>query len=211
MIGIVDYGMGNLRSVEKALQSVGAQTRFVSAPADLAGLTGLVLPGVGAFADCVANLRATGLWEPIREWIAADRPFFGICLGYQMLFDGSAEGPGIEGLGVFQGKVEKFDLPDKSLKVPQMGWNEVEVVHPSAFTEGVVSGDHVYFVHSYYPRPADPALVAMRTTYGQPFASAVGKGNLFATQFHPEKSQRVGLKLLGNFVKLAAATSTSIL
>lgn len=206
MIGIVDYGMGNLRSVEKALQSVGARTRFVSAPADLAGLSGLVLPGVGAFADCVQNLRATGLWEPIRAWIAADRPFFGICLGYQMLFEGSAEGPGIEGLGVFQGQVEKFALADQSLKVPQMGWNEVEVVHPSAFTEGVASGDHVYFVHSYYPRPADPALVAMRTTYGQPFASAIGKGNLFATQFHPEKSQRIGLKLLGNFVKLASAT-----
>ena len=202
MIGIIDYGMGNLRSVEKALQSVGAKTRFVTGTAGLDGLTGLVLPGVGAFTDCVGNLRATGLWEPIREWIAADKPFFGICLGYQMLFEGSEEGPGVEGLGVFKGNVVRF--PKTELKVPQMGWNEVNIVKTSAFTEGVVTGDHVYFVHSFYPVPADPAIVTMTTDYGLSFASAVGRGNLFATQFHPEKSQRIGLQLLSNFAKLAA-------
>ena len=207
MIGIVDYGMGNLRSVEKALQAVGAETRFIDSPSSLGSITGIVLPGVGAFTDCVQNLRATGLWDPIREWIAADRPFFGICLGYQMLFDESEEGPGIAGLGVFQGRVEKFVPADPSQKVPQMGWNSVEIVRPSAFTEGVVSGDHVYFVHSYYPRPADPALVAMKTTYDVPFASAIEKGNLFATQFHPEKSQRVGLTLLRNFAQLTAKSA----
>ncbi len=201
MIGIIDYGMGNLRSVEKALQSVGAPTRFITGTSGLEGLKGLVLPGVGAFTDCVGNLRATGLWEPIREWIAADKPFFGICLGYQMLFEGSEEGPGVEGLGVFAGNVVRF--PTSELKVPQMGWNQVSIVRPSAFTEGVVTGDHVYFVHSFYPVPADPGIVAMTTEYGLTFASAVGKGRLFATQFHPEKSQRVGLKLLSNFAKLA--------
>ncbi|SDU29658.1 glutamine amidotransferase [Verrucomicrobium sp. GAS474] len=202
MIGIIDYGMGNLRSVEKALESVGAKTRFITGTSGLDGLTGLVLPGVGAFTDCVGNLRATGLWEPIKEWIAADKPFFGICLGYQMLFEGSEEGPDIEGLGVFKGKVVRF--PKTDLKVPQMGWNEVTIVRPSLFTEGVVTGDHVYFVHSFYPAPEDPGIVAMTTEYGLSFASAVGKGNLFATQFHPEKSQRVGLKLLSNFAKLAS-------
>ena len=201
MIGIIDYGMGNLRSVEKALQSVGAKTRFVTGTAGLDGLAGLVLPGVGAFTDCVGNLRATGLWEPIREWIAADKPFFGICLGYQMLFDGSEEGPGVEGLGVFKGNVVRF--PKTELKVPQMGWNEVNIVKPSVFTEGVVTGDHVYFVHSFYPVPTDSAIVTMTTDYGLSFASAVGQGNLFATQFHPEKSQRIGLQLLSNFAKLA--------
>jgi len=206
MIGIIDYGMGNLRSVEKALESVGAKTRFITGTSGLDGLSGLVLPGVGAFTDCVGNLRATGLWEPIREWIAADRPFFGICLGYQMLFEGSEEGPGVEGLGVFKGNVVRF--PKNDLKVPQMGWNEVKIVpqpgYNKAFIEGVSDGDHVYFVHSFYPVPADPGIVSMTTEYGLTFASAVGKGNLFATQFHPEKSQRIGLKLLSNFAKIAA-------
>ena len=202
MIGIIDYGMGNLRSVEKALEAVGAKTRFITGTAGLEGLTGLVLPGVGAFTDCVGNLRATGLWEPIREWIAADKPFFGICLGYQMLFEGSEEGPGVEGLGVFKGSVVHF--PKSDLKVPQMGWNQVDIVQSSPFTEGVSSGDHVYFVHSYYPVPSDSGIVAMTTEYGLSFASAVGKGRLFATQFHPEKSQRVGLKLLSNFAKIAS-------
>ncbi|MDE1170769.1 MAG: imidazole glycerol phosphate synthase subunit HisH [Verrucomicrobium sp.] len=206
MIGVVDYGMGNLRSVEKALQSVGAQTRFVTGPEGLEGLGGLVLPGVGAFGDCVRNLRATGLWEPIREWIAADRPFFGICLGYQMLFESSEEAPGAEGLGVYAGKVVRF--PQKGagfpLKVPQMGWNAVTVVRPGPVTEGVADGEHVYFVHSYYPQPADEGLVAMTTDYGGPFASAVGRGRLFATQFHPEKSQAAGLRLLKNFTALAS-------
>ncbi|HEY8966930.1 MAG TPA: imidazole glycerol phosphate synthase subunit HisH, partial [Candidatus Methylacidiphilales bacterium] len=152
MIGIIDYGMGNLRSVEKALQSVGAKTRFVAKTEGLDGLTGLVLPGVGAFTDCVNNLRATGLWEPVRAWIAADKPFFGICLGYQMLFEGSEEGPGVAGLGVFKGNVVRF--PKNDLKVPQMGWNEVKVIpqpgYNPAFIEGIASGDHVYFVHSFY-------------------------------------------------------------
>jgi imidazole glycerol-phosphate synthase subunit HisH len=209
MIGIIDYGMGNLRSVEKALQAVGASARFVQCEEELNGVSGIVLPGVGAFKDCVGNLRKTGLWAPLKAWIACDQPFFGICLGYQMLFHGSEEAPGVEGLGQFAGQVVRFPN-SKDLKVPQMGWNSVRITNPHPLLEGIADDSFFYFVHSYYPAPTDPTVVTLETDYGIPFASAIGRSRLFATQFHPEKSQEAGLKLLKNFTSLCAANQPMV-
>ncbi|MEZ0300292.1 MAG: imidazole glycerol phosphate synthase subunit HisH [Candidatus Methylacidiphilales bacterium] len=205
MIGIVDYGMGNLRSVEKALQKVGAETRFVRTVADLEGLSGLVLPGVGAFGDAVRNLRHTGLWEPLRQWAADNKPFLGICLGYQLLFDSSEEAaPDVAGLSIFPGKVVRFVTEDPSVKVPQIGWNSVRLAQPeSVLFRDTPDGTYFYFVHSYYPAPADPSVTALGTEYaGAEFASAVGRGNVYGTQFHPEKSQSAGLSLLHRFAMI---------
>ncbi|CAB4244353.1 Imidazole glycerol phosphate synthase subunit HisH [Methylacidimicrobium sp. AP8] len=199
--------MGNLRSVEKALASVGADPRRVTAPESLADLSAVLLPGVGSFGDCAARLTQAGLWGPLREWIAGGNPFLGICLGYQLLFEGSAESPGATGLGIIPGEVVRF--PARVGKVPQIGWNTVRILRPSPFTQGIRSGDFVYFVHSYFPVPEDPEWVALETDYGVPFASGVCRGMLFAVQFHPEKSQRVGLRLLANFVDVAARRETA--
>jgi glutamine amidotransferase len=204
MIGIVDYGMGNLRSVEKALQKVGAETRFVRSVADLEGLSGIVLPGVGAFGDAARNLASTGLWEPLRAWARDNKPFLGICLGYQLLFDSSEEAaPDVEGLGIFSGKVVRFQPEDPLLKVPQIGWNSVRLAQPDSllFCE-TPDGTFFYFVHSYYPAPSDASVIAFATDYDGEFASAVGRGNVFGTQFHPEKSQSAGLALLHRFAML---------
>ncbi|MCE0482686.1 MAG: imidazole glycerol phosphate synthase subunit HisH [Methylacidiphilales bacterium] len=203
MIGIVDYGIGNLRSVQKALQHVGGEAQFVRSPDEIARADGLVLPGVGNFGDCVASLARSGMWDDVLAWAQSDRPFFGICVGYQMLFESSEEAPGQKGLGVFAGQVRKFS--DKhGLKIPQIGWNTVTVKQPKApLLEGIRTGDFVYFVHSYYAVPKEPSLVALETTYGDTFAAAVARRNLLATQFHPEKSQRAGLLMLQNFVALA--------
>jgi len=208
MIGILNYEIGNLRSVQKALEHEGAETKWVRTAADLPGCDGLVLPGVGAFGDCVKEFRATGLERPVHNWIAEDRPFFGICVGYQMLFEGSDESPNTPGLGVFGGRVVKFD--ETKQKVPQIGWNTVAVKQPdSPFLAGIDDGSYVYFVHSYYPEVAekDRAHVALESEYGVPFAAAITRGNLFATQFHPEKSQANGLRLLGNFVNLCGSVT----
>ncbi|PTY00739.1 imidazole glycerol phosphate synthase subunit HisH [Verrucomicrobia bacterium LW23] len=205
MIGIIDYGMGNLRSVEKALQKVGAQTRFVRGVGDLADLSGILLPGVGAFGDAVRNLHATGTWEPLRQWAADNRPFLGICLGYQLLFDSSEEAaPDVRGLGIFPGKVVRFMPEEAGVKVPQIGWNNVRVAQPeSALFRETADGSYFYFVHSYYPVPADASVTALATEYaGVEFASAVGRGNVFGTQFHPEKSQAAGLTLLRRFAQI---------
>lgn len=201
-IGIINYEIGNLRSVEKAFQASGAQTRWVRSPKDMDGLTGLVLPGVGAFGDCIKGLRAIGMWDAVKEWVAADRPFFGICVGYQMLFESSEETPGIDGLGIFKGRVVKFQ--DPTLKVPQIGWNTVALKQKSPFLKDIADGTFFYFVHSYYPQVADSSISALETEYGVRFTSAVSKGNLIATQFHPEKSQKAGLQLVKNFVDLAS-------
>jgi imidazole glycerol-phosphate synthase subunit HisH len=201
MIKIVDYGMGNLRSVQKAFEKIGADAQVVSSPADLKGTEKLVLPGVGAFRDAIAELKRTGLDRPVREHIAADKPFLGICLGLQLLFDVSYEDGQWEGLGVLPGKVVRFaDQPD--LKIPHMGWNSLEFAKPARIFEGVPEGSSVYFVHSYYVVPDDESGVAARTEHGTRFVSAVAKNNLFATQFHPEKSQSVGLRVLTNFASL---------
>jgi imidazole glycerol-phosphate synthase subunit HisH len=201
MIKIVDYGMGNLRSVQKAFEKIGADAQVVSSPADLAGAEKLVLPGVGAFRDAIAELKRTGLDRPVREHIAADKPFLGICLGLQLLFDVSYEDGQWEGLGVLRGKVVRF-ADQADLKIPHMGWNSLEFAQPARIFEGVPEGSSVYFVHSYYVVPEDESVIAARTEHGTRFVSAVAKNNLFATQFHPEKSQSVGLRLLTNFAAL---------
>ena len=201
MIKIVDYGMGNLRSVQKAFEKLGAQAVICDDPADLADASKLVLPGVGAFRDAIRALREQGLDRPVLDHIAADKPFLGICLGLQLLFDYSDEQGQWQGLKVIPGKVVRFD-PEPNLKIPHMGWNRLDVAGRPKLFEGIHIDAHFYFVHSYYVVPEDEAVVAARTEHGVCFVSAVSRGNLFATQFHPEKSQRVGLKLLHNFAAL---------
>lgn len=196
-LGIVDYGSGNLRSVCKALEASGASAQLVSEAGQLGGLDALVVPGVGAFAHCAENLRAAGLWEPVREWALSGRPYLGICLGYQLLFESSEESPGTAGLGVLAGQVVRF--PAGGLKVPHMGWNTLEATRGPLY-EGFPAAIAMYFVHSYYPVPSDPSLVTARCRYGIDFAASVQKGALHAVQFHPEKSQAAGLALLRNFL-----------
>ena len=189
-LAVVDYGMGNLRSVQKALERVGQAAEVTRDPERIAAAPGVVLPGVGAFG---------GLLEPVRRAITANRPFLGICLGMQLLFDESEEFGPIEGLHVLPGCVVRFPA-DAERKVPHMGWNTLRIARPTPHLAGIADGSHVYFVHSYYPVPADPGLVATATPYGVEFASSVVRDNVFACQFHPEKSQAVGLRLLENFV-----------
>jgi len=203
VIALIDYGSGNLRSVHKALLKVGADVRLAQRPDQMAGARAVVLPGVGAFDDCINALRKQELLEASREFIRSGRPFLGICVGYQALFEKSEEfNSRAAGLGFFAGKVVRF--PEKhGLKIPQIGWNQLEIVRPECpLYRGVASGSYVYFVHSYFPQPADEAIVATRTNYGETFASSVWRDNVFATQFHPEKSQKIGLQLLKNFVNL---------
>lgn len=206
MIAVIDTGICNLRSVTKALEAVGATIRVVHAPADVTAMQarGLVLPGVGALRDCVASLRASKLDETVRGWIAADKPFLGVCLGMQALFEESEEG-GVTGLGVFRGKVVKFRRPPE-LKIPHMGWNTVEFVQPRSplSAQLAAQGEAFYFVHSFHCVPADPALVLGECDYGGRFCAAVGRGRCFATQFHPEKSQAKGLQIYRNFAAVAA-------
>jgi glutamine amidotransferase len=201
MIKIVDYGMGNLRSVQKAFEKIGAEAAIVSRPAQAEGAEKLVLPGVGAFRDAIQELKRTELDRPVREHIAADKPFLGICLGLQLLFDVSYEDGQWEGLGILKGKVVRFaDQPD--LKIPHMGWNTLDFAKPTRLFEGIPGGSSFYFVHSYHVVPADASVIAARTEHGTQFVSAVARNNLFATQFHPEKSQSLGLHLLRNFAAL---------
>ena len=209
MIGIVDYDIGNLRSVQKAFQHVGGEAVFVRTPEEIARVDALVLPGVGAFGDCVGSLAKSGMWDDVVAWAKSERPFFGICVGFQMLFDSSEEAPGEKGLGIFAGEVRKFS--DKhGLKIPQIGWNNVSVRQPGApLLEGISDGDFVYFVHSYYAAPKDPSIIALETTYGDTFTAAIARGSLVATQFHPEKSQRAGLQMIRNFTALAARIPTA--
>jgi len=204
VIALIDYGSGNLRSVHKALLKVGASVRIARHPAELADARAVVLPGVGAFDDCIQALERQSLLEAAREFIQSGRPFLGICVGYQALFEKSEEfNSCAAGLGIFPGKVIRFAASD-GLKIPQIGWNQLDVTKPDCpLYRGIPSGSYVYFVHSFFPRPANPSIVATRTTYGETFASSVWRDNVFATQFHPEKSQKIGLQLLANFVALA--------
>ena len=206
MIAIVDYGMGNLRSVQKAFETVGHQAVVTRDPRAIADAGHVVLPGVGAFADCMANLEQYGLIEPIRKTIASGKPFLGICLGLQLLFTESEEFGLHKGLGLLSGRVKKFPFgngqaPKASgrLKVPHMGWNGVAIERAAPPLKGIASGEHVYFVHSYYVEPQDPSVVATMTDYGLPFVSSVWRDNIFACQFHPEKSQAAGLRIVKNF------------
>lgn len=197
-VGVLDYGMGNLRSVEKALVTAGADAFVSDDPKRLSGADLLVVPGVGAFDAAMKVLRKKKLDTFIRKWIGAGRPYFGICLGLQILFDSSEEAPGVRGLGVLEGPVVKFRLSDRRLKVPHMGWNEVHPSGPAARGQSTLlpKSAFFYFVHSFAPRPADKSVVWATTPYGVAFCSAVAQGNLWATQFHPEKSGPTGLRFL---------------
>ncbi len=204
MIALIDYGSGNLRSVEKALLHVGAPVRLVTRPEGIAGARAIVLPGVGAFDDCLHALNHQELLPAIKAAIAQGLPFLGICVGYQALFEKSEEFNSHQpGLGIFKGKVVRFpEAPE--IKIPQIGWNQLQLTRPDCpLYQGVADGSYVYFVHSYYPEPAEASIIATRTEHGTTFASSVWRDNVFATQFHPEKSQAVGLQILKNFVALA--------
>jgi imidazole glycerol-phosphate synthase subunit HisH len=203
VIALLDYGSGNLRSVEKALLKTGAEVRVTSTPAPLREARAAVLPGVGAFDDCISALQRQELFGAVREFIQSGRPFLGICVGYQALFERSEEfNSCAAGLGVFVGRVVRF-AARPGLKVPQIGWNQLEIAQPACpLYQGIPNGSYVYFVHSFYPQPAEDSIVATRTTYGDCFASSIWHNNVYATQFHPEKSQKVGLQLLSNFVAM---------
>jgi glutamine amidotransferase len=203
MIAIIDYGMGNLRSVQKAFEKVGFDAAVTSDPRLVLEADRIVLPGVGAFRDCIRNLEAGGFIEPILRVIREGRPFLGICLGLQLLFTESEEFGLHQGLNVIPGRVVRFPEGmtegDEELKVPHMGWNQVSIRRrPEAFT-GIADGTNFYFVHSYYVQPEDPSVIATTTGYGMEFCSSIWKDNIIATQFHPEKSQESGLSILKNF------------
>lgn len=200
MIAIINYEMGNLRSVQKALEKVGHQATITSDPAEVAAAERIVLPGVGAFSDAMAALKQRQLVEPLKAFIDAGKPFLGVCLGMQLLFDTSFEGGEQTGLGIVPGVVRKFEIP-ADYKVPHMGWNQVSQQGDSPLFEGIDDNAYFYFVHSYYVEPKDPAVIAGATDYGLPFCASLTRGNLFATQFHPEKSQADGLRLLKNFAE----------
>jgi glutamine amidotransferase len=202
-IAILDYGMANLRSVQKAFEHVGQRADIISTPEEIASAEKLVLPGVGAFQDAVATLRDKELAEPIKRHIACGKPFLGICLGLQMLFDVGYEDGVHEGLGVFRGKCVRFDVDTvMHLKVPHMGWNQLNIRRPAPIFRDLPADAGVYFVHGYHVVPEDETLIATTTDYGRPFVSSIWRDNVMATQFHPEKSQAVGLKILENFAKL---------
>ena len=203
MIALLDYGAGNVRSVQKALRAAGGAVTLVASPEEVMRADAVVLPGVGAFDDCVNAMQRQELFAAAKDFIGTGKPFLGICVGYQALFEKSEEfNSCAAGLSVFGGRVVRFT--ENGIKVPQIGWNEVEFEKPECpILKGIKSGSHFYFVHSYFPKPKDQSIVATRTTYGESFASAVWRDNVFATQFHPEKSQKVGLKMLQNFVRLA--------
>ena len=211
MIAIIDYGMGNLRSVSKGFESLGYSTSVTRSTEEILNSRGIVLPGVGAFGDCVRNLDEFGLIEPIRKSLIEQKPFLGICLGLQVLFEESEESPGIRGLGIFKGKIVKFPkFDDKRLKIPHMGWNQVELAKESPLLKGVPNKSWFYFVHSYYPEPQDQEIVVGQTTYGIDFTCAVSKGIIFACQFHPEKSSSMGLRILENFAYLCGEKKANI-
>lgn len=200
-ITIIDYGMGNLRSVQKGFEKVGVDAQISSDPNILKESMKIVLPGVGAIADAMNALIKFDLIEPIHEAIRSGKPFLGICLGFQLLFEKSAENGGQKGLGIFPGEVLRFDLPHE-FPVPHIGWNELHFRKKIPIFQGLSEGNHVYFVHSYYVKPSDDSLIATETDYGIHFCSSIARENVFATQFHPEKSQSIGLKILENFAQL---------
>jgi len=201
-IAVVDYGIGNLRSAEKALQHLGADARLTASEQEIRSADAVVLPGVGNFGACMRALRESGLEQVTLDAATGTRPFLGICVGMQMLFDGSDESPDAKGLGVVAGRISR--LPD-TVRLPQMGWNTLEPRPGSRLLAGLPEPAWCYFVHTYAPEPADDAVIAAWCDYGRRFAAAIERGSLWATQFHPEKSGAVGLALLANFVKAAAA------
>lgn len=199
MIAVINYGMGNLRSVQKGLERVGLDARITDSPSDLADSAGIVLPGVGAFAAAMENLRGGGLADALTREIEKGKPYLGICLGLQLLFSWGDEGKGAEGLGLIPGRVELFA---PGVKVPHMGWNQVKIVNRAPIFDGIEDESFFYFVHSYIVKPESGETVAARTEYGENFVCAVVRDNISATQFHPEKSQKTGLKMIENFGRL---------
>ena len=206
LVAIVDYGMGNRRSVEKALQRVGARTQITRDHAELAAADGLLLPGVGAMPAAMDTIRTLGLDEVLRERAASGQPLFGSCMGMQLLFDATEEHGGDEGLGLLAGTVRELDTHGQNL--PHIGWSEVRWTHASALTAGLPDPTYLYHVHTYAPHPADPDVVLGTAEYGERFATVVGAGNVFGAQSHPEKSSAHGLALLGNFVGLCVAVAS---
>ena len=202
-VGVVDYGRGNIRSVENAFLAIGADVVLITTPEELENITHLVVPGQGEFGDCTANLKKQNMFQPIQEWAAADKPYLGICVGYQLIFDSGEESPDAEGLSIMPGAVKRF--PNVGLKIPHMGWNSVTLTDPEhPIWKDMPEEPFFYFVHSYYPEPAHPDHTAATCDYALPFAAAVTRGKLIATQFHPEKSQHNGLQLLRNFCAIEA-------
>jgi len=202
MIAIVDYQMGNLRSVQKGFEHVGHEAIITCDRAELRRADKVVLPGVGAFRDAMAELRQRELIEPICDAIGEGKPFLGICLGLQLLFERSHEDGTHEGLGVLGGEVVRFEGLPAGFKVPHMGWNQAILRKPSPLTAGIEEGAHFYFVHSYYVVPSDPEVTVIEADYHRPFCAMIQRDNLYATQFHPEKSQAVGLQIMKNFAEL---------
>ena len=202
MIAIIDYEMGNLRSVQKGFEKVGHSAIVTSDAAQIRSASRVVLPGVGAFEDAMHALKRRDLIEPILEQIQSGKPFLGICLGLQLLFEKGFEGGEHEGLGVLAGTVNRFELPE-SYKVPHMGWNQIKIRQSAPILETISDGGYFYFVHSYYVAPSDDSCVALETDYGGDFCSMIWRDNLYATQFHPEKSQELGLRILKNFAELS--------
>jgi glutamine amidotransferase len=201
MIGLLDYGLSNLRSVQKAFEHLAIPTTLIDHPAAIPHATKLILPGVGAFGAGMAGLQQRGLIEPIHSAVATGTPLLGICLGMQLLFEASEESPGVAGLGLLPGRVHRF--PDNSLVVPHMGWNQLNISQPPhPLLTGTPENAYAYFVHSYYCQPADPTITLVTTNYGQPFAAITGRAHVYGIQFHPEKSQSTGLRLLQNFATL---------
>ncbi|MGD9576723.1 MAG: imidazole glycerol phosphate synthase subunit HisH [Syntrophorhabdus sp.] len=204
MIAIVDYGMGNLRSVVNAFKKLGADVVITQDRETIERSDALVLPGVGAFGKCVENLKRLHLFEFIKEMIIQEKLYLGICLGMQILFEESEEALGVQGMGIIHGKVPRFV---GNIKVPHMGWNSIEIVKTHPVLEGINGGSHFYFVHSFFCQPEEEGVISTTTPYGVEFASSVQKGNVFACQFHPEKSQGIGLRLLKNFIRLSKGGS----
>ena len=201
MIAVVDYDAGNVKSVEKAIEKLGAAHILTSDPEEIRKADAVILPGVGNFGDCVSKLVERGLDTALKEYAASGKPFLGICVGLQLLFDESEESPGVKGLGILPGKIKRFPA-SADLKVPQIGWNDI-VESKGRLLEGIDKETFFYFVHSYYLECEDPSIVTSRTEYGITYDSSVEYGNIFATQFHPEKSSDAGLKVLSNFLKIA--------
>jgi glutamine amidotransferase len=206
MLGIIDYGMGNLGSVSNACSFLGLPWRILTRPEEMEACRAVVLPGVGAFGDCMEHLRDHGFVGPVRAWASAGRPFLGICVGLQALFEGSEESPGVPGIGLLPGNIRRFRIPAE-LKVPQIGWNQVRQLEPGCpLFRDIPDGAHFYFVHSYYAEHAAGVPAAGTTDYGLTYTSALWRDNVMAVQFHPEKSQRIGLAMLRNFAQWAGVT-----
>jgi imidazole glycerol-phosphate synthase subunit HisH len=200
LIAVIDYGMGNLRSVTNALEKLGADVVVTKNKEVIKASKAIILPGVGAFGKCIENLEKLELLGFLKETIKDGKQYLGICLGMQVLFESSEEAPGIAGMGVLKGTVPRFT---GQIKIPHMGWNNINIVKETGILQGIENGEHFYFVHSYYCSPEEKGIVATTTPYGGEFVSSVQKDNIFACQFHPEKSQQVGLKLLHNFINLS--------